>query len=58
MEYNENTFTELSNDELMALDGGILGLIIFGPAMPGLVVLGAAALGIYNGYNDTKDQKK
>lgn len=41
-----NEFMVMDEEELLDVDGGVL------------VCLGCFALGAYNGYKDTKDQKK
>ncbi len=52
---NENAmmFQTLGDEELICTDGGGIAL---GIAV--VICLGALALGAYNGYQDTKDQKK
>jgi len=50
-----NQFRTISNDELMDVNGGSLT----GWAIAGLIILGCCifGVGVYNGYNDTMDQK-
>ncbi|MDO5518383.1 MAG: bacteriocin [Clostridium sp.] len=62
---SNNLFYEINEQEMMEIDGGlvILGITItaalVAKAVAATVVVGgAAALGVYNGYKDTKDQKK
>ena len=55
MIYDEKKLTPMSTSELMETNGGV------GPIAVTLIVLGCCGilgLGIYNGYQDTKDQKK
>lgn len=47
----ENTFVEISENELLDVEGGNP---ILGAAAAGVAVFG---LGVYNGYMDTKDAK-
>ena len=49
---NENM--DMDEEELLDVDGGAVWLVVGGV----LVCLGCFALGAYNGYKDTKDQKK
>lgn len=62
---SNDMFIELNNEEMMDLDGGLIVLgitittaLVVKAVAATVVVGGAAALGIYNGYKDTKDQKK
>lgn len=45
-----NGFCEMSEGENMDTEAGGIGLII--------LVVGACALGLWNGFNDTMDQKQ
>lgn len=49
-----NEFMVMDEEELLDFDGGAVWLVVGGV----LVCLGCFALGAYNGYKDTKDQKK
>lgn len=49
-----NEFMVMDEEELLDVDGGAVWLVVGGV----LVCLGCLALGAYNGYKDTKDQKK
>lgn len=49
-----NEFMVMDEEELLDVDGGAVWLVVGGV----LVCLGCFALGAYNGYKDTKDQKK
>ena len=49
-----NEFMVMDEEELLDVDGGAVWLVVSGV----LVCLGCFALGAYNGYKDTKDQKK
>lgn len=51
---NVSQFKELSVNEMYDVSGGIPWVAI-GIVAGGLVVFG---IGVYNGYKDTKDQKK
>lgn len=46
-----NEFMVMDEEELLDVDGGAVWLVVGG-------VLVCLALGAYNGYKDTKDQKK
>lgn len=48
-----NEFMVMDEEELLDVDGGAVWLVVGGV----LVCLGCFALGAYNGYKDTKDQK-
>lgn len=48
-----NEFMVMDEEELLDVDGGAVWLVV-----GVLVCLGCFALGAYNGYKDTKDQKK
>lgn len=49
-----NEFMVMDEEELLDVDGGAVWLVVGGV----LVCLGCFALGEYNGYKDTKDQRK
>jgi len=55
MEYNQNRFFTMSDSELLETNGGAITVSL-------LITLGItnaiAVLAHFNGYNDTKDQKK
>lgn len=48
---NNLNFTELDSNELMEIDGGGVNPVIIVGA---IVVVGAFAVGVYNGYKDTR----
>jgi lactobin A/cerein 7B family class IIb bacteriocin len=55
MTYDSHAFSAMSESELSEINGGVAPLVVV------LIVVGCAAifgLGVYNGYKDTKDQKK
>ena len=54
IEINPNYLEYFDEEELLDVDGGAVWLVVGGV----LVCLGCFALGAYNGYKDTKDQKK
>ena len=51
---DNNKFVELAENEMMDVEAGgvFVGILI------GVGCVAALGLGIYNGYKDTKDQKK
>lgn len=49
MDYNNNLFSTVSEKELVEVNGG-------GPVIV-IAIICIIALGVYNGYKDTKDQK-
>ena len=49
-----NEFMVMDEEGLLDVDGGAVWLVVGGV----LVCLGCFALGAYNGYKDTKEQKK
>ena len=53
-----NEFMVMDEEELLDVDGGAVWLGGGGGGGGVLVCLGCFALGAYNGYKDTKDQKK